>query len=187
MAIYKLGDDVPHIQRSAFVAESAELIGRVNMGADASVWFGAVVRGDNEPVTIGERSNVQENCVLHTDQGFPLVIGSSVTVGHQAMLHGCRVGDGSLIGIGAVVLNGASIGRQSIVGAGSLVTAGKKFLDRTLIMGSPAKAVRELSDEELAEVSAIAERYVDRAYRYKSALERVEKTGVPAAPIRNDA
>ncbi|GLC97767.1 MULTISPECIES: gamma carbonic anhydrase family protein [Cupriavidus] len=174
MAIYKFCDNVPCGHSPAFVADSAELIGRVHVGSDASVWFGVVVRGDNEPVTIGERSNIQENCVLHTDPGFPLVIGSGVTVGHQATLHGCAIGDDSLIGIGAIVLNGAEIGRQCIVAAGSLVTTGKKFPDRTLIMGSPAKVVRKLNEHDLAELSVLADRYVVRAHRYDSTLERVD-------------
>ena len=144
MAIYQLGDCIPDIDPSAYIAESANVIGKVIIKANASIWFGVTIRGDNEPITIGENSNVQEGCVLHADPGLPLTIGRNVTVGHQAMLHGCTVGDGSLIGIQAVILNGAKIGKNCLVGAGALVTEGKEFPDNSLIIGSPAKVVRTL-------------------------------------------
>ena len=173
MAIYRLGDDVPRLAPGAWVAETAQLIGRVALGADASVWFGAVLRGDNEWITLGARSNVQDGSVLHTDMGSPLTLGDDVTVGHQAMLHGCTVGDGSLVGIQAVVLNGARIGKRCLVGAGALVTEGKEFPDGSLIVGSPARLLRALTDEELARMARGAAHYVDNARRYAATLARV--------------
>ena len=173
MALYQLDDRVPQVHASAYVAESAELIGWVTVGEGASVWSQVTARGDNEPITIGRHANVQEGSVLHTDPGHPLVLGEGVTVGHQAMLHGCTVGDGALIGIQAVVLNGARIGRHCLVGAGALVTEGKVFEDGLLILGSPAKAVRPLTDDDLARLRRGAETYVARAQRYKTALKRI--------------
>src|ERR1043166_3051399 len=145
MALYQLGDDAPRIAASAWVADSADVIGRVALADDASVWFNAVLRGDTEWLHVGRGSNVQDGSVLHTDAGVPLVIGENVTIGHQVMLHGCTVGDGTLIGIKSVVLNGAKIGRNCIVGAGALVTEGKEFPDGSMILGAPARAVRELT------------------------------------------
>jgi carbonic anhydrase/acetyltransferase-like protein (isoleucine patch superfamily) len=177
LAIYQLGDEPdarPQLGAGAWVADSARVIGRVTLGAGASVWFGAVLRGDNERITIGARSNVQEGAVLHTDMGFPLTLGEGVTVGHQAMLHGCTVGDGALVGIQAVVLNGAVIGRQSLVGAGALVTEGKVFPERSLIIGSPARVVRTLSDDEVARLAGSAAHYVANAARYRGGLRRVD-------------
>ena len=173
MAIYRLGDDVPRLAPGAWVAETAQLIGRVALGADASVWFGAVLRGDNEWITLGARSNVQDGSVLHTDMGSPLTLGDDVTVGHQAMLHGCTVGDGSLVGIQAVVLNGARIGKRCLVGAGALVTEGKEFPDGSLIVGSPARLLRALTDQELARMARGAVHYVHNARRYAATLARV--------------
>ena len=173
MAIYRLGDDVPRLAPGAWEAETAQVIGRVAMGDDASVWFGAVLRGDNEWITLGARSNVQDGSVLHTDMGSPLTLGDDVTVGHQAMLHGCTVGDGSLVGIQAVVLNGARIGRHCLVGAGALVTEGKAFPDGSLIVGSPAKLLRPLTDQELARMARGAAHYVDNARRDAATLARV--------------
>lgn len=173
MALFQLDEHVPEIDPSAYVADSAELIGRVSLGEGASVWSQVVIRGDNEPIAIGRNSNVQEGSVLHTDPGCPLVVGEGVTVGHQAMLHGCTVGDGSLIGIQAVVLNRARIGRNCLVGAGALVTEGKEFPDGSLILGSPAKVVRQLGEDDLARLRMSAETYVARARRYKTVLKRV--------------
>jgi carbonic anhydrase/acetyltransferase-like protein (isoleucine patch superfamily) len=173
VALYQLGDDAPRIAPTAWVADSAQLIGRVQLDEGASVWYGAVLRGDNEWITIGARSNVQDGSVLHTDMGSPLTLGEDVTVGHQAMLHGCTVGDGSLIGIQAVVLNGAKIGRNCLVGAGALVTEGKVFPDNSLILGSPAKAVREVSPEQLAGLRRSALGYVANAQRHRTQLKRV--------------
>ena len=173
MAIYQLGDDVPRIHASAWVADSAQVIGRVSLAEDASVWFGAILRGDNEWITLGARSNIQDGSVLHTDMGSPLVIGADVTVGHQVMLHGCTIGGGALIGIQAVVLNGAKIGRNCLVGAGSLVTEGKEFPDNSLIMGAPAKAVKQLSPAQFERMKLGALHYVDNARRYRAGLKKI--------------
>ena len=173
MALYQLDDHAPEVHPDAYVAESAELIGRVQIAEGASVWSNVVMRGDNEPIVIGRNSNVQEASVLHTDPGCPLVVGEDVTVGHQAMLHGCTVGDGALIGIQAVVLNKAVIGRNCLVGAGALVTEGKVFEDGMLILGSPAKAVRPVKPEDIERMRRGAEGYVQRGRRYKTALKRV--------------
>lgn len=173
MALYRIGDDAPQLGAHAWVADSAQLIGRVRLGARASVWYGSVLRGDNEWITVGNESNVQDLCVLHTDPGQPLTLGDRVTVGHQAMLHGCSVGDGSLIGIQAIVMNGARIGRHCLVGAGALVTEGKAFPDGALIMGAPAKLVRMLTPEQIAGLAVSAAGYVDKA-RLHRAVRRVE-------------
>ncbi len=173
MAIYQLGEHVPTIDASAFVADSATVIGKVTLEATSSVWFGATLRGDNERITIGAGSNVQEGTVMHTDIGHPLTIGANVTIGHQAMLHGCVVGDGALIGIQAVILNGAKIGKGCLVGAGALVTEGKEFPDNMLIIGSPAKAVRELSADDVARLQASADSYVRRAQLFKTQLKKI--------------
>jgi carbonic anhydrase/acetyltransferase-like protein (isoleucine patch superfamily) len=154
------------------VADSASVIGQVRLGAQTSVWYGAVVRGDNDLVTVGDRCNIQDGAVLHTDAGLHLSVGCQVTVGHQAMLHGCTVGDGSLIGIGSVVLNGATIGRHCLVGAQSLVTEGKTFPDGALILGSPAKVVRLLSPEEIERLIWSAGHYVTQTARHRQA-ERI--------------
>lgn len=174
MAIYALGDKTPQVAGTAWVADNAQVIGNVELGEGASVWFGATVRGDQpEPVRIGRNSNVQEGSVLHSDPGKPLTVGDNVTVGHMVMLHGCTVGDGSLIGIGAIVLNGARIGKHCLVGAGSLVTEGKEFPDGSMILGSPAKAVRELSPEQLAGLKRSAAHYVDNARRFAVGLKKI--------------
>jgi carbonic anhydrase/acetyltransferase-like protein (isoleucine patch superfamily) len=164
---------VPQVHDSAFIAEDARVIGSVRLAADTSVWFGAVIRGDVETITIGRGSNVQDGAVLHADTGMPLVIGEYVTIGHQAMLHGCSVGDGALIGIQSVVLNGAKIGRNCIVGAGAVVTEGKEFPDNSLILGAPAKVVRTFGDEEAARWRAGAEHYVHNGARFRTQLERL--------------
>lgn len=174
MAIYQLGDICPEIHPSAFITDSATVIGNVQLKANASIWFGVTLRGDNELISVGENSNIQEASVLHTDKGYPLTVGDNVTVGHQAMLHGCAIGDGSLIGIQAVVLNGAKIGRNCLVGAGALVTEGKEFPDNSLIIGSPAKAIRQLTDEQLAGLRQSAQMYVDRARNYRLNLKRID-------------
>ena len=173
MALYQLDDHTPDVHETAWVADSAEVIGKVEIAEDASVWFGTVVRGDTESIHIGRGSNIQDNSVLHADFGFPLTIGEGVTVGHQVMLHGCTIGDGSLIGIQAVVLNGAKIGRNCIVGAGALVTEGKEFPDGSMILGSPAKAVKQLTPEQIAGFQAGARHYVENARRYKAGLKKV--------------
>lgn len=173
MALYQLEDDIPLVASSAWVADSAQVIGRVELAEDASVWFGAVLRGDNEWLRIGAGSNVQDGSVLHSDMGSPLTLGAFVTIGHQVMLHGCSVGDGSLIGIQSVVLNGAKIGRHCLVGAGSLVTEGKEFPDGSLIMGSPAKVVRALTPEQIERLKLSALGYVDNARRFKAGLKKL--------------
>ncbi|RZJ12449.1 MAG: gamma carbonic anhydrase family protein [Rubrivivax sp.] len=173
MAIYQLDEHMPEVAQSAWVADSAEVIGRVTLGEDVSVWFKAVLRGDSETLTVGAGSNIQDGSVLHADHGFPLVLGENVTVGHQVMLHGCMVGHGSLIGIGAVVLNGARIGRNCIVGAGALVTEGKEFPDGSLIVGAPAKVVRELTAAQIAGLHASAAHYVNNGRRYGGGLKRI--------------
>lgn len=167
MALYRIGDDAPLLDPEAWVADSAQLIGRVRLGARASVWYGSVLRGDNEWITVGDGSNVQDLCVLHTDPGQPLTLGAQVTIGHQAMLHGCTVGDGTLIGIQSIVLNGARIGRHCMVGAGSLVTEGKEFPDGALIMGSPAKLVRMLTPAQIEGMAASAAGYVEKARAHR--------------------
>ncbi|ALD90216.1 Carbonic anhydrase/acetyltransferase, isoleucine patch superfamily [Cupriavidus gilardii CR3] len=173
MSLYQLGDTAPSIDADAYVAAEATVIGNVTLKARASVWPGAVIRGDNEPIVVGEATNVQEGAVLHTDRGCPLTIGDRVTIGHQAMLHGCTIGEGALIGIQAVVLNRAVIGKECLVGAGAIVTEGKVFPDRTLILGAPAKAVRELSDEEVAGLYRNTDTYAARQAVYRKELKRI--------------
>ena len=174
MAKYSIGKRTPVVAVSAFVAHEAAIVGEVTVGERASVWFGAVLRGDNEPVKLGDGSNVQEGAVLHADPGFPLSIGSNVSVGHQAMLHGCTIGDGSLIGIQAVVLNGAVIGPESLVGACALVTERKVFPSRSLIVGAPAKVLRELTDVEVANLRANAADYAAKAALFGEELREVD-------------
>lgn len=175
MAIFQLGEHAPQIHPTAFIADNAQVIGRVHLAEDTGVWFGVVVRGDTDDIRIGRGSNVQDNTVLHTDDGIELVIGENVTVGHQCMLHGCTIGDGSLIGIGAIVLNGAKIGRHCVVGAGSLVTEGKEFPDYSMILGSPAKVVKTLTPEQADHFGQGATRYVDNARRYQRELKEVTR------------
>jgi len=173
MAIYQLDDHTPQIDPSAWVADSAQVMGAITLEANTSVWFGAVLRGDTETIRIGRGSNIQDLSVLHADVGMPLTVGEDVTVGHQVMLHGCTIGDGSLIGIGAVVLNGAVIGKGCLVGAGSLVTEGKVFPDGSMILGSPAKVVRQLSPEQLEGLRMSARHYVDNAQRFRTGLKKL--------------
>ena len=173
MAIYELDGNAPQLAEGAWVAESAEVIGRVELHRSANIWPKVVIRGDNDLIQVGEGSNVQDASVLHADPGYPLLIGKNVTVGHQVMLHGCSIGDGSLIGIGAVILNGAKIGKHCLVGAGALVTEGKEFPDGSMIIGSPAKAVKELSPEQIAGIGEIAGRYVKNAQRYIKTLKKI--------------
>ena len=171
--ILSLDEHTPVTADAAFVADDARVIGRVKLGLDASVWFGVVMRGDVEDLEVGQRSNIQDGTVIHADEGFPARIGDDVTVGHKVMLHGCVVEPNSLIGIGSIILNGAHIGRDSIVGANSLITEGKSFPPRSLIMGSPGKVVRELSDEEVAAITASAAHYVANAKRFSLGLKPV--------------
>jgi carbonic anhydrase/acetyltransferase-like protein (isoleucine patch superfamily) len=173
MAIYKFEQNTPEIAESAFIAENATIIGKVKIADNASVWFNVTMRGDNEVISVGEGSNIQEAAVLHTDMGYPMMIGKNVTVGHQVMLHGCTIEDGALIGMQAVVLNGAKIGKNCLVGAGALVTEGKVFPDNSLIIGSPAKAVRTLTPEDIAQMHAGTHHYVQRAQQFKTGLTRI--------------
>ena len=173
MALYQLDGDTPEVHATAWVADSAQVMGRVRMEENASVWFGAVVRGDTEHIHIGRGSNVQDGSVLHADHGMPLTIGQNVTVGHQVMLHGCTIGDGSLIGIAAVVLNGAKIGKNCLVGAGALVTEGKEFPDGSMILGSPAKVVRQLTPEQIEGLARSALGYVENAKRFRAGLQKI--------------
>jgi carbonic anhydrase/acetyltransferase-like protein (isoleucine patch superfamily) len=173
MTLYSLGEISPTIAASAYVAPNASIIGKAALAEHSSVWFGATLRGDNELISIGRGSNVQDGAVLHTDPGFPLMVGIDVSIGHQAMLHGCTVGDGSLIGIQAVVLNAAVIGKGCLVGAGAVITERKVFADGTLILGAPAKVVRELSAEERENMLKIAANYAARGEYYRSHLRAV--------------
>ncbi|MEO6033216.1 MAG: gamma carbonic anhydrase family protein [Burkholderiaceae bacterium] len=173
MAIYQLDEYVPRIAASAWVADSAQVMGNVELGEDASIWFGAILRGDTEVLRIGRGTNVQDGTVIHADNGFPVTLGANVTVGHQVMLHGCTIGDGALIGIQAVVLNGARIGRHCLVGAGALVTEGKEFPEGSLIVGSPARVVRQLTPEQIEGLQRSAEHYVANARRFRAGLKKI--------------
>jgi carbonic anhydrase/acetyltransferase-like protein (isoleucine patch superfamily) len=173
LPVYALGDIRPTLPPEGhyWIAPNAQVMGRVELKTYASVWWGAVVRGDNDPIVIGERSNVQDGSVLHTDEGTPLTIGADVTIGHMVMLHGCTIGDGSLIGIGAVVLNGARIGKNCLVGANTLITEGKEFPDNSMIVGSPGRVLRTLSPEQAAMIAHGAAHYVDNWKRYARDLQ----------------
>jgi carbonic anhydrase/acetyltransferase-like protein (isoleucine patch superfamily) len=173
MTVYRLGDFEPQIHPSAWVADTAVLIGRVVLGPGASVWYGAVLRGDNEPIPIGANSNVQDGAVLHADPGYPLTVGEGVSIGHLAMLHGCTIGDGTLIGIQSVVLNGAVIGANCLLGAGALVTENKHFGAGQLLVGSPAAVKRALTREQIDNVGRMATKYAARARHYRDVLVRV--------------
>ena len=171
MTMYRFGDHAPQVPASAYVASGATVIGQVILGEGASVWPAAVVRADNERITVGARTNVQDGAVLHADPGIPLTIGENVSIGHQAMLHGCTIGDGSMIGIQAVILNRAVIGKNCLVGAGAIVTEGKSFPDRSLLVGAPAKVVRELTDKEVEFIRSNADDYRKRQEAYKTQLK----------------
>jgi carbonic anhydrase/acetyltransferase-like protein (isoleucine patch superfamily) len=175
MAIYSLDGEAPEIAQDAFVADGARVIGRVRLGQKVSIWFGAVLRGDNEWMTIGAETNIQDNATLHSDAGMPLTIGAGCTIGHGAIVHGCTIGDNSLIGMGATILNGARIGRNSIVGANALVTEGKTFPDNSLIVGSPAKVVRELDDATAEALRLSATHYAGNARRFAAGLKRIDR------------
>ena len=170
MTLYRLQQKMPYINHDSWIAPNATVIGDVRIHKNASLWWNVVARGDNDPITIGENSNVQDGSVLHTDVGVPLVIGSNCTIGHMVMLHGCNIGDGSLIGIGSVILNRAVIGKNCLVGAKSLVPEGKEFPDGVLILGSPARVLRPLTPEEIATVNGSAQHYVDNWKRYAQQL-----------------
>jgi carbonic anhydrase/acetyltransferase-like protein (isoleucine patch superfamily) len=178
MAIYELDGQAPELPADGrwWIADSASVIGRVRLKADASVWFGAVLRGDNEWIEIGERSQVQDNATCHTDPGFPLVIGTNCVIGHNVILHGCEIGDGTLIGMGAILLNGAKIGKNSLVGAGAVVTEGKSFPDNSLIVGTPARAIRTVDERALEMIAEGADIYVRRWQHYAKALKRIDRS-----------
>ena len=176
MAVYALDGVAPVFPHdgSHYIAPNAQVMGKVVLGEHSSVWFGAVLRGDNETITIGARSNVQDNAVLHTDPGCPLILGEGVIVGHQVMMHGCTIGDNSLIGIGAVILNKAVIGKNCIIGAGALITEGKVIPDNSLVVGSPGKVVREVTDAQAQFLKMNAQVYVENAKRFKAGLVKIE-------------
>lgn len=179
MPVYSLGQRRPALPPEGhyWIAPSASLIGDVRLGADAGVWFGAVLRGDNAPIVVGARSNIQDMCVLHTDPGYPVTIGDDCTIGHGAIVHGCTIEEGSLIGMGAVLLDGAKIGRGSLVGARALITEGKSFPDHSLIIGSPAKAVRALDAEAIESLRQSARHYVENWRRFAECLKRIDAGG----------
>ncbi|WP_301101155.1 gamma carbonic anhydrase family protein [Propionivibrio sp.] len=170
MPVYRLGIHTPRIDPQSWIAPSASIIGQVHLARNVSVWWNATLRGDTDLISIGENSNIQDGSVLHTDQGIELIVGRNVTVGHMVMLHGCTIGDGSLIGIGSILLNNSVIGKNSLVGANTLIPEGKVFPERALIIGSPGKVVRELSNEEVARLPDSAERYAENWQRYQREL-----------------
>ncbi|GJM16907.1 MAG: gamma carbonic anhydrase family protein [Thermodesulfobacteriota bacterium] len=170
--IYSLGDKkLQIVGEDYFIAENATVIGSVIIHNDVSIWFNAVIRGDNDPITIGEGTNIQDGAVIHTDEGIPLNIGKGITVGHQAMLHGCAIGDNSLVGINAVILNHAEIGKNCIIGANCLITQGKEIPDNSMVLGSPGKVIREVTQEEIVELKHSAEHYVANFKRFKKELQ----------------
>lgn len=173
MAVYALGDLTPQLADDVYIADNASVIGNVIMHEGSSVWFGAVVRGDNEPIVIGKRSNVQDNSVLHSDPGSPLRIGEGVTLGHKVMVHGCTIGDNSLVGIGATILNGAKIGKNCIIGAHALITEGKVIPDGSMVVGSPGKIVKELTDQHILMLRGGAEVYVQNSKRFNAELKKI--------------
>jgi len=173
MPIYALDGQAPELPEACFVAESAVLIGRVRLKRDASIWFNAVLRGDNEWIEIGEASNIQDNATLHTDPGFPMVIGERCTIGHNVVLHGCAIGANCLIGMGAILMNGAKLGANCLVGAGAIITERKEFPANSLILGAPARAMRTLDDAAVKGIAEAAEIYNNRWKRYRKGLARV--------------
>ena len=173
MPIYRLGERTPQLKEGVWIADTATVIGDVRLGKNVNVWFGAILRGDNDPITIGDNTNVQDGSVLHTDDGVPLDIGANVTIGHKVMLHGCTVGEGSLIGINAVVLNRAVIGKNCLIGANSLIPEGKVIPERSLVCGSPGRIIRELTDHEISRLKASADGYVENALRYQEELVKL--------------
>jgi carbonic anhydrase/acetyltransferase-like protein (isoleucine patch superfamily) len=173
MPVYRLDNIEPSIASGGWISPDAHIVGDVRLGEQVGVWFGAVLRGDNEPLTVGDRTNIQEHCVLHTDPGFPVVIGQGCTIGHRVIVHGAQIGDGTLIGMGSTLLNGSKIGASCLVGANSLITEGKTFPDHSLIVGSPAKVVRTLDEETVHALRKSAEIYVAKIGRYTSGLTRI--------------
>ncbi len=175
MSIYELDGVAPQLPADGqyFIADSAQVIGNVRLRSNASIWFGTVIRGDNELIDIGEGSSVQDNCTFHTDAGFPLTLAANCSVGHNAILHGCTIGEGSLIGMGAIVMNGVKIGKGCVVGAGSVIPEGKEFPDRSLIVGAPGRVIRTLTDEQVKELTRAAPHYVQNSQRFKAGLKKI--------------
>ena len=173
MTVYAIGDTAPQIHAAAYVAPTADVMGNVTLEDGASVWFGAVLRGDNDLIHVGKSSNVQDNAVLHTDPGVPLMIGEGVTIGHRVMLHGCTIGDNSLIGIGATILNNTKVGKNCIIGAHALITEGKEIPDNSMVVGAPGRVIRTLSDEQIAMLRMSAAIYVKNAARFKAELKAI--------------
>ena len=174
MSIYSLDGIAPKLADDVWIAPNAQVMGRVEMAMGSSVWFGAVLRGDNDLISIGARSNIQDNSVLHTDPGLPLIIGEGVIIGHQAMIHGCTIGDNSLIGIGATILNGAKIGKNCLIGAHALITEGKDIPDNSMVIGAPGKVVKMLSESQIAMLRLNAEIYVKNAQRFAAGLKEIQ-------------
>ena len=173
MSIYALQDRVPVLGEGSWVADNATVVGSIVLGRNVNIWFGAVLRGDNDPITVGDNSNIQDGAILHTDEGIPLTLGQHVTVGHMAMLHGCTVGDGSLIGINAVILNNAVVGKHCLIGANTLIPEGKVIPDRSLVVGTPGRIIRELTDEEVDGFRRNALGYVENADSYREGLRKI--------------
>lgn len=174
MPIYAIGNKRPQIDESVWIAPNAIVIGDVRLGRNVSIWWNAVLRGDNDPISIGDNTNIQDGSVLHTDTGVGMTIGADVTVGHMVMLHGCTIGDGSLIGIGAIVLNKAEIGRECLIGANALVPEGKSIPDRSLVVGSPGRVVRQLTDSDVAMIRAGNHHYIEHMRHYRDGLTRLD-------------
>ena len=174
MPIYSIGAKRPQIAESAWIAPNATVVGDVRIGANVSIWWNAVLRGDNDPITIGENTNIQDGSILHTDIGVGLTIAANVTVGHMVMLHGCTIGEGSLVGIGAIILNHAVIGKECLIGAGALVAEGKRIPDRSLVIGSPGRVVMELTDEDMERVRAGNHHYIEHIREYRENLKRID-------------
>lgn len=173
MPIYRVGEKSPQLASSVWLAPNAIVIGDVRLDEGVSIWWNAVLRGDNDPIAIGVNTNIQDGSVLHTDEGIPLTLGRDITVGHRVMLHGCTVGDGSLIGMGSILLNGATIGKNCLIGAGSLIPEGKSIPERSLVVGSPGRVVRELTDEDIARIAYSAQHYVLNAQHYRQQLQEI--------------
>ena len=174
MALYSLNNISPSLPKGDFwISETAQIIGNVVIGNNTSIWFGAVIRGDNEPIVIGDNTNIQENTVIHVDKGADVNIGSGCTIGHKAIIHGCTIGNNTLVGMGTIILNNAYIGNNCLVGAGSLITEGKTFPDKTLIMGSPAKVIRNLTEEEIEQNKLSANHYIDNFKEFKNKLNKL--------------
>jgi carbonic anhydrase/acetyltransferase-like protein (isoleucine patch superfamily) len=171
MPIYVLPGRLPQIDESVWLADNAVVIGKVSLGKDVSIWWNAVLRGDNDTIAVGEGSNIQDGSVLHTDEGIAMTIGARVTVGHMVMLHGCSIGDDTLIGIGAIILNRAVVGRECLIGAGTLIPEGKIIPDRSVVMGSPGKVIRQVNDDDLARIRAAADHYVAHIRDYRAGLQ----------------